>query len=105
MLLMFTFLFAGTCKKVSINDAEWCGDMGRWGAECVQTFDKNVGRSLSKPEWDKIRFGMVCTRHQNLSNWSGAITKLCLDTRYCTKGMKSKINNMNKNLNKIKVGK
>jgi hypothetical protein len=96
------FLSGATCSKVKIADPEWCGDIGKWGAECVQSFDKTKGRSLTKPEWDKIRIGWMCTKHESVSNWAGAITKLCADTRYCTKEIKEKINNLNSNLEKIK---
>ncbi len=68
---------------VKINDAEWCGDMGRIGAECDMTFtDKR--RSLDKATWDKERVGQLCTDSKNVANLKAAILKMCGDTGMCT---------------------
>jgi len=61
---------------VEIKDGEWCGDMGEDGAACFHTLSPDQ-RDIPKPEWDKERFGMICTRAENFANWKASILKLC----------------------------
>jgi hypothetical protein len=74
---------ASSCGSIQIKDAEWCGDMGSEGAYCFHTIS-NEARGLEKPDWDKERFGMVCTNPANFANWKEAILKLCEQTKNCT---------------------
>jgi len=70
------------CGKVRISDAEFCGDKGPEGAECFNLLTDNE-RSLTLPEWDEERFGMICTKSATFVEWKKAIIKLCSLTRRC----------------------
>jgi hypothetical protein len=53
------------------------------GASCFHTLSDKQ-RDLTIDQWDAERFGMVCTRAENFSNWKAAILKLCKATKSCS---------------------
>lgn len=71
------------CAKVHIADAEWCGDMGKFGAACFHTLS-DAEREIKKIQWDAERFGMLCTTADSFTNWKTAIQQLCSDSKLCT---------------------
>lgn len=91
---LFAVLFALTsslgCTKISINDAEVCGDMGKKGAACFRMLS-DASRDVAKPQWDTERFGMLCTKSDNFANWKASILKLCDETKLCSFEVKQKI--------------
>jgi hypothetical protein len=56
--------------------------MGQRGASCFHTISPSE-RDLNKEEWDRERFGMVCTKSENFSSWQKAILKLCDTSNIC----------------------
>lgn len=81
-MILFAFVLLG-CEKVQIKDAEVCGDAGEYGATCFHT-QNDQERKLTKEEWDKERFGKLCTDAENYANWKEAMLKLCNRTKRCT---------------------
>jgi N-acetyl-anhydromuramyl-L-alanine amidase AmpD len=74
--------------------------MGKVGAECDRIFTSRR-RSLTKPEWDKERVGMLCTDSSNYANLKAALLKLCGDTGVCTKDIVDKIEDSSKRIDPI----
>jgi hypothetical protein len=65
--------------------------MGQQGASCFNTISDN-SRDIEKDEWDKERFGMLCTKAESFANWKQAILKLCkLAGKRCKYDVKKKI--------------
>lgn len=90
---------------MKIKNAEWCGDMGDLGASCFMTHSQD-SRDLSKEDWDKERFGQLCTSADTFANIKTAIQKLCYQTKKCTieqkkliKELETKIETFNKGAN------
>ncbi len=77
------FVCLASCAKVPIKDSEWCGDFGSEGASCFNTLSDNK-RDISKEEWDKERFGMLCTKSQTFADWQASILKLCKASKRCS---------------------
>lgn len=74
---MISFLLSlNSCSVVKIKDGEWCADAGREGASCFNTLSDN-SRDISKEDWDKERFGMICTKSENFADWKKSILQLC----------------------------
>jgi hypothetical protein len=46
----------------------------------------------SKPEWDKVRFGQICTASENFMHWKSTIEKFCSETDRCTYEEKEQLN-------------
>lgn len=57
--------------------------MGDSGAACFHTLTSE-SRDLAKIDWDKERFGMVCTKAQNFAEMKAAVEKLCHKSKLCT---------------------
>lgn len=57
--------------------------MGYSGASCFHTL-KTDSRDIDKYAWDKERFGMLCTKVSNFSDWKTVIEELCHETKECT---------------------
>lgn len=57
--------------------------MGSLGAECDWALSDDR-ESLSKPEWDAQRPGMICTDADTFANWLSALMKLCDSYSNCT---------------------
>ena len=89
LLLLFVTLLS-SCAKVPIRNHEWCGDFGDDGASCFNTQNDN-SRDLTKEEWDKERFSMLCTSPTNFAEIQAAILKLCTATKRCTYDSKKKL--------------
>lgn len=79
-----------SCANVTVKDNEWCGDLGILGADCFNSFSNNE-RSVSKSQWDKERFGMLCTKSSSFTNWKAAIMALCQNTGQCTYEVQDKV--------------
>jgi hypothetical protein len=94
-LILFVFVLEA-CSRVPIKNAEWCADMGPYGASCVKTLSDDQ-REIPKEIWDQLeigpdhRFGMVCTDPANFADWKKAILKLCYLTKACTYNVKTKV--------------
>jgi hypothetical protein len=87
----FISLLLLSCSQVKIKDSEWCGDAGPYGASCFKTLSDN-SRDIEKEEWDKERFGMICTKAENFAEWKIAILKLCkMAGRRCKYDVKQKV--------------
>lgn len=80
---MFVSAWLSGCGGVEIKDAEWCGDVGSAGASCYHTLS-DAERDIPKDQWDKERFGMLCTQPENFANWKEAILQLCKQYGRCT---------------------
>jgi len=75
-------LTLSSCGSVKISDSEFCGDMGSEGAQCFNLLSDKERRILL-PEWEKERFGMICTKADAFIEWKSAILKLCGLTKRC----------------------
>ena len=80
IVLLLSFLLSTSCAQIEIVDAEVCGDLGKWGASCHNTLSDNE-RELMKDDWDKERFGMLCTKAENFTNWKTAIQAMCANKK------------------------
>ena len=78
-LVLFTSL---TSCTVALHDQRWCGDMGQYGATCFHTLTTDK-ETMTKEQWDVVRFGMVCSEAQSFADNKAAIEKLCHDTKEC----------------------
>jgi hypothetical protein len=74
-VILFVSLLS-SCGTVEIKNSEWCGDLGASGATCFNTLNDET-RDLPADRWEEERFGMLCTKSENFSEWSAAIMKLC----------------------------
>ena len=83
MLVSSCALAAISCK-VEIKDSEWFIDLGPLGANSFHTISE-AERELTKAQWDKERFGMFCTKSDNLAEIIKVQLKLCNRTRACKK--------------------
>jgi hypothetical protein len=91
LAILLVFLVSN-CARVKIKNSEWCGDLGEYGASCFNTHNNN-SREISREEWNKERYGMICTRAENYKEWKSAIEKLCKLAKFrCTFEEKQKIN-------------
>lgn len=85
------------CARIKIQDAEWCGDIGPYGAECFHT-TTDEHRSIPKEQWDAERFGQLCTTPESFANWKAALLKLCKKTGMCTREEKRLIEDLGKRI-------
>ena len=84
LLQILFILNLPNCTSVEIIDSEWCGDLGKEGALCTYTFSEvKADRELGYVEWEKERYGMVCTNPESFSNWKRSLLKLCEKTGKC----------------------
>jgi hypothetical protein len=100
-VILSVFLLS-SCAKVQIKDSEWCGDLGQDGASCFNTLSDKQ-RDIAKAEWDKERFGMICTKAQTFADWQASILKLCKASKRCTYEGKKVIFNFMQNVNEIEA--
>lgn len=75
-------LVASGCT-VQIKNQRWYGDIGLDGAIYFETLSEAEG-VVTKPEWDKLRFGMLCTDAQSFADTKAVIEKLCHESSRCT---------------------
>lgn len=71
------------CAHVNVPDSEWCGDKGNLGAHCSHLLTVQT-RDIPKDQWDVERFGMACTKLENMTALKGVVEKLCSQTKDCT---------------------
>lgn len=64
--------------------------MGVAGASCFHTLS-DTQRDISPSEWNEERFGMICTKSENFTEWKKAILKLCRISKACTYNTKKKV--------------
>lgn len=81
-LILFPILLVN-CGVV-LKDTEWCGDKGQLGASCFHTISDGH-RWVGPNEWDKERFGDVCTDSKNFAEWKKDILQLCSQCNCCSK--------------------
>ena len=79
MLLSFAL---SSCSRVKIKNHEWCADLGDMGADCFQTLSDEK-RYPEKEQWDKERFGMLCTSSDTFADMKEIILKLCQVSKKC----------------------
>lgn len=93
------FVFLNGCAQIPIKNTEWCGDLGEFGASCFNTLSEDT-RDISFEDWNKERFGMICTKAQNFSDWKAIILKLCsLHPKRCSYDDKKKVLIFNEKIN------
>jgi hypothetical protein len=98
--ILFLFILIG-CAKVSIKDAEWCGDAGDLGASCFHTLTEET-RDIPKSEWDAERFGQVCTKAQTFKDMKVAIEGLCsVSTVRCSYEVEKILQHMEEQINAL----
>lgn len=88
-----------SCTHVEIKDSEWCADKGYLGAKCFNSLSSNT-RKIAKREWDEERFGILCTKSENFTNWKSAIEKFCYQTKACTYEVKETIKELETKIEK-----
>jgi len=74
---------ANSCTRVTIQDGEWCGDIGDLGAHCAHMISP-AERDLNKQQWDDLRFGQVCAASSVYVNLKTVLEQLCANTNDCT---------------------
>lgn len=89
-----------SCGTVQIKDSAWFGDEGREGATEFHTLT-NETHDYTLAEWDKLRFGMLCTPATTFADWKSVIEKLCSESGKCTYETKKKVNAFMKKVNKV----
>lgn len=67
---------------VAIKNQRWYGDKGAEGAEWFETLTQAHG-TLTKDEWDKLRFGMVCSLPESFADIKAVEEKLCHQGNNC----------------------
>lgn len=72
-----------SCAQVKIKDQAWWADIGDEGAIELHTLSPEQ-KDISKSDWDKMRFGMLCTTTDVFSENKKNILKLCEDNPRCT---------------------
>ncbi len=88
------------CSKVKISDAEIFGDMGELGAAGVKILS-GAERDLTKEEWDKERYGMICTSQDNYKEWRANLEKLCKESKLCTYEVKTQMEDVFHNVESV----
>lgn len=81
--ILSALILLSSCAKIKISDSEWCGDAGPLGAFCFNTLS-DKSRDIAKEDWDKERFGMICTKSENFAEWKASLLKLCKDSKICS---------------------
>lgn len=76
--------------------------MGTQGASCVHTLS-TMKEDIPEPEWDDVRFGMLCTSADNFADIKTEIEKLCSVSGKCTYDMKAQIKNFFDNVATLKI--
>jgi hypothetical protein len=66
--------------------------MGSEGASCFHHLSDQE-RDLSKTQWDRLRFGQVCTSSRTFAEWKAAIEKLCSQSGRCTYEVEREVEN------------
>jgi hypothetical protein len=84
VMLLLPLSIGQACTSVQIKDAEACSDFGVNGAHCDWLFHSEP-RDLPFEDWDKERFGMICTKASNFVDWQADIQKLCSISHRCTR--------------------
>lgn len=74
--------------------------MGELGASCFNTLNDD-SRDLDKEEWDRERFGQVCTQAQNFTDLKSNLEKLCYKNRKCTYEQKKILKRITRTLEKF----
>lgn len=82
LLILLSTLLA-SCGTVTIKNNEWCGDFGVGGASCFHQQGNQPVQRLSKEEWDKKRFGWLCTSPTSFADMKATILKLCKAYKKC----------------------
>lgn len=89
--ILLTLTLLVSCSQVKIKDHEFCGDAGPYGASCFHTLT-DESRDIEKEEWDRERFGMICTNAESFADWKESLLKLCkLAGKRCRYIVKKKI--------------
>ena len=74
---------------MAIKDNRFYADAGSDGAFWFQSLSKDQGK-LSKQDWDKLRFGMICEGTDVFANLKEAVDTLCQNTGACNYEMQQK---------------
>ncbi len=81
-LSVLVFLPLSSCT-VPIKDNRFYADAGPDGAFWFQSLSDDHGK-LSKTDWDKQRFGMICEKTDVFANLKESIDTLCQNSNSCT---------------------
>lgn len=82
-LSVFSILAAASGCPVQIKNIEFCRDKGQFGAVCAYWLNaKETARKVPLSEWNKKRFGMVCTSEAGAGNINALIETFC-QSREC----------------------
>lgn len=83
ILCGFGLLMLLSCTGIAIKDNEFIADAGKAGAYAFHSLSDKQ-RDLTKEQWDKERFGMICETTDVFTNLKEAIEALCQTTNACT---------------------
>ncbi len=63
---------------MNVPNIQFCRDKGKLGAVCAYWQNaKETKIQVPYPQWNKNRFGMVCTSERGMGNINATIEKLC----------------------------
>lgn len=90
-LSVFSFVaFASGCP-VKISNIQFCRDKGPLGAVCAYWLNaKETKKRIPPTEWNRLRFGMVCTTEAGMGNINALIETFC-QSRECVEQTKELI--------------
>lgn len=95
---MTLWLSNNGCAKIEIPNATVCGDAGSLGASCVRMLSSEE-TDLSKPEWDKKRFGWLCMSSDDFAEIKKSLMKACeLAGKRCEKEFKEQVEEVDRKL-------
>lgn len=97
-------LFLTSCaNQVPIKNSRWFADVGSQGAIWADTLTTDQG-SVAQPQWDDMRFGMLCTEASTYADWKAVIEKLCSVSNVCTYEIKTQLQLIFKNMDFLNKG-
>lgn len=95
-VLVLTLLTA-SCANIPITNSRWYADIGTQGAVWAETQTVDSGE-VKQPQWDDMRFGMICTEAKTFADWKATIEKLCSVSGKCTYQIKQQFNQFFENI-------
>lgn len=94
-------LLLSSCTNVQLKDHELCGSLAVRGAACYHIFT-DESRKMNLQEfaawWNDLKDPKVATSISTITDWKGAVEKLCTDTGQCTVEVQKKVNDLYKKL-------
>ncbi len=91
-----------SCSPIQINDHVFYGDKGIHGATAVHSLKTEIPPvRIAKPEWDKLRIGMICTDADTVADLQASIDKLCSQNKSMCYYAKDGVDTAKKTLSNI----